>query len=412
MFSRALTIRGWSTLTLAVCLLGLSAPVQAKPEKAGRGRDDKFDRALRTRADRTSGTSRVIVVLKPGTDPGDGRRFGGRLRRRLESIDGAVVELPNALLRRLAESDEVESIHEDRLVSAHLNRTAVAVGARAVQNTMGFDGGGVGVAVIDSGITAWHDDLTYVTGGRAGRGREGQRVAAFVDFVNDRASAYDDYGHGTHVAGIIAGNGYDTGGARAGIAPAAHLVSLKVLDDEGQGTVSDVIAALQWAVANRSAYNIRVINLSVGAAVTESFLTDPLTLAAKRAVDAGIVVVSAAGNLGRNDAGETQYGGITAPGNAPWVLTVGASSTSGTASRTDDVIAPYSSRGPSAIDYQAKPDVVAPGTGIVSLSDPTSRFYATHAANLVDGTVPTSYKPYLTCRAPAWPRRSSAGRSP
>ena len=125
---------------------------------------------------------------------------------------------------------------------------------------------------------------------------------------------------------------------RAGIAPAAHLVSLKVLDEEGQGTVSDVIAALQWAVANRAAYNIRVINLSVGAAVTESFLTDPLTLAAKRAVDAGIVVVVGGRQLrAGTQAGETQYGGITAPGNAPWVLTVGASSTGGTVTRTDDV---------------------------------------------------------------------------
>ena len=127
-----------------------------------------------------------------------------------------------------------------------------------------------------------------------------------MDFVNGRHSAYDDYGHGTHVAGIIAGNGYDTGGLRAGIAPAAQVVSLKVLDDQGQGTVSGVIAALEWAVANRSAYNIRVINLSVGAAVTESFLTDPLTLAARHAVDAGIVVVSAAGNFGKAADGQPQ----------------------------------------------------------------------------------------------------------
>src|SRR6476620_3718118 len=117
------------------------------------------------------------------------------------------------------------------------------------------------------------------------------------------------------------------------MAPAAQVVSLTALDDQGQGTGSGVIAALEWAVANRSAYNIRVINLSVGAAVTESFLTDPLTLAAKHAVDAGIVVVSAAGNFGRNGSGETQYGGITAPGNAPWVLTVGATNTQGTVER-------------------------------------------------------------------------------
>ncbi len=228
----------------------------------------------------------------------------------------------------------------------------------------------------------------------------GQRVTAFVDFVNDRLQAYDDNGHGTHVAGIIAGNGYDSNGAQAGIAPAAHLVSLKVLDQHGGGVISDVIAAFEWAVRNRVTHNIRVINLSVGARVSESYETDPLTLAAKRAVDAGIVVVTAAGNLGQRTTPlgtkKTQYGSITAPGNAPWVLTVGAYSTEGTLSRWDDKIAPYSSRGPSAIDYVAKPDIVAPGTGIVSLSNPASEFYLTKAAYLLKGTQLSPARPYLS----------------
>ena len=188
------------------------------------------------------------------------------------------------------------------------------------------------MAVIDSGIANWHDDLSYHGTSTKVRVVGGQRVTAFVDFVNDRLQAYDDNGHGTHVAGIIAGNGYDSNGAHAGIAPAAHLVSLKVLDQHGGGVISDVIAAFEWAVANRVAHNIRVINISVGARVSESYETDPLTRAAKRAVDAGIVVVTAAGNLGQRTVGftkKTQYGSITAPGNAPWVLTVGAYSTRG-----------------------------------------------------------------------------------
>ena len=242
---------------------------------------------------------------------------------------------------------------------------------------LAIKGAGVGVAVIDSGITSWHDDLTYHGTSSAVRTKADQRVVAFADFVNGRTSPYDDNGHGTHVAGTIAGNGYDSSGARAGIAPEAHLVGLKVLDENGRGVISDVIAALEWAIANKNAYNIRVANLSVGAAVTESYWTDPLTLAAKRAVDAGIVVVAAAGNLGKNKLGQSQYGGITAPGNAPWVLTVGAYSHEGTLRRNDDVVAAYSSRGPSAIDFEAKPDVVAPGTGVVSLSDPASLFYST-----------------------------------
>jgi serine protease AprX len=175
-------------------------------------------------------------------------------------------------------------------------------------------------------------------------------------------------------------------------------VALKALDGEGRGRISQIIQALDWAVANRVAYNIRVINMSLGAGVFESYNTDPLTLAAKRAVDAGIVVVAAAGNLGKAANGQPQYGAITAPGNAPWVLTVGASSTNGTTDRRDDNIAGYSSRGPTMIDFAAKPDVVAPGSGTVSLSDPNSLFYATKAPYLVPGKswLNLDYMPYLT----------------
>jgi subtilisin family serine protease len=252
------------------------------------------------------------------------------------------------------------------------------------------------VAVIDSGITTWHDDLTYQGTSTGVRVKNGQRVAAFVDFVNGRTAAYDDNGHGTHVAGIIGGNGRDSSYVRAGIAPSAHLVGLKVLDERGRGVISDVIAALDWVVSNKLAHNIRVVNLSVGAAVTESYETDPLTLAAKRAVDAGIVVVTAAGNLGKNANGQLQYGGITAPGNAPWVLTVGAYSHEGTVQRTDDVMAGYSSRGPTAVDFEAKPDLVAPGTGIVSLADASSTLYYSKRQYLLNGSLFSSAKPYLS----------------
>jgi serine protease AprX len=371
----------------------MAAPAAAKP-----GDHRKLDRKLNDRADRGgSGTSRVIVTLKPGWDAsGDFRGVGGRLGRRLGLINGQVVELPNWLLRKLADSPAIERIVWDRPTHGDMKTAAVSVGARSVREDLGFDGAGVGVAIIDSGVTNWHDDLTYRGANSSVRVVNGQRVARFVDFVNGRTTAYDDYGHGTHVAGIIGGNGYDSSGARAGIAPGSHLVSLKVLDANGSGYISDVIAALDWAVQNKTAYNIRVINLSVGAPVTESYNTDPLTLAAKRAVEAGIVVVAAAGNMGQNSWGRTQYGAISAPGNAPWVLTVGAYSHQGTTTRIDDIMAPYSSHGPTAIDYNAKPDVVAPGTGIVSLATKPSTMYTTKAAYLLAGTVATAYKPYLS----------------
>jgi serine protease AprX len=343
------------------------------------------------------GMTRVIVILKPGWNAdGAAKKLGGKLGRSLDLINGKVVLLPNGQLQQLANYPGVERIVYDRPTAGELNRVAVTVGARAVQQTYGYRGAGVGVAVIDSGITSWHADLTYMGWSSLVKTKNGQRVAAFVDFVNGRTSPYDDNGHGTHVSGIIAGNGYDAFGTRAGIAPDAHLVSLKVLDEQGRGVISNVIAALGWVVQNRAAYNIRVVNLSIGAAVSESYNTDPLTLAAKRAVDAGVVVVTAAGNLGKNQLGQTQYGAIAAPGNAPWVLTVGASNHEGTVSRTDDDMAPFSSRGPSAVDFEAKPDIVAPGVGTVSLSDPLSLLYATKTSSLLSGSFWTDYQPYLS----------------
>jgi serine protease AprX len=250
------------------------------------------------------------------------------------------------------------------------------------------------VAIIDSGIATWHDDLTSHSSTLYPYGN--QRVSAFVDFVNGQVAPYDDQGHGTHVAGIISGNGYDSNGRQMGVAPAASLVSLKVLDANGQGTVGNIIAALDWVLANHAQYNIRVVNLSVGAIVTESYWTDPLTLAAKRVVDAGVVVVSAAGNRGRNAAGDAQYGAISAPGNAPWVISVGASSTNGNTQREDDSVASFSSRGPTYLDWSAKPDLVAPGHGTISLADPLGSFYTSKAQYLQDGSVATAYKPYLS----------------
>jgi serine protease AprX len=198
------------------------------------------------------------------------------------------------------------------------------------------------------------------------------------------------------VAGIIAGNGFDSSGARTGIAPGTQLVGLKVLDEEGYGYVSDVIAAIDYAISVKDVYNIRVMNVSVASGVFESYHTDPLAQAARRAVDAGIVVVAAAGNLGTDENGRSQFGGITCPGNAPWVLTVGAASHEGTPQRSDDKIASFSLLGPTRFDHAAKPDLVAYGVGIESLSDPHSTLYFTYSDYLLDGTTHTPYKPYLS----------------
>src|SRR5258705_2384418 len=276
-FSEDKSVTDWRKLTAgalagAICLFGLTANVAAKPRNDRPGDNPKLDRKLNDRANLGgSGNSRAIVVLKPGCDATlDYLKVGGKRGRRLGLINADVVELSNAQLRKLAGSACVESMHHDRSSGGEMNRAAIVEGARAVQAQYGYDGAGIGVAVIDTGVTSWHDDLTYLGSNSLVKVVNGQRVMNFVDFVNCHLLSYHDNGHRSHVAGIIAGNGLDTLGARAGMAPGANLVSLKVLDDHAAGYISNVIAALDWVVANRTTYNIRVVNLSVCAAVTQS----------------------------------------------------------------------------------------------------------------------------------------------
>ena len=381
--------KSFIALLLAV---GIFTPFETTHVAAFTDATSKLDTVLKKRLQYPSGRSRVIIQASEGLSTEAMAPLvldaGGALGRRLSGIRSHVAVLSNGALKRLAENPEVERISVDREIVGVTERTGTAVGATAARQEFGYDGTGVGIAIIDSGITPWHDDLS-----NAGTG---QRVANFVDFVSASELPRDDVGHGTHVAGIVAGNGFDSDGARTGLAPGAHIVALRVLDTNGRGYVSDVIAAIDYAIARRAAFNIRVINLSMAAGVYESYNADPLTLAARRAVDAGITVVAAAGNNGRTLDGRTQYGGITAPGNAPWVLTVGASSHMGTIARADDTIASFTSRGPTAVDHQSKPDLVAPGVGIESLSNPASALYESASGSLLPGTRPTAFLPYLS----------------
>jgi serine protease AprX len=355
-------------------------------------KDYRLDDELNRRAEHGSRTEmvRVIAELDPnGKLPKELAQYLAGVH--IDLLNGEVMIVPQNKLKELA--GKVRRLHFDRPAAMHNYRTSVTVGAKTVQDLLGYSGAGVGIAIIDSGISSWHDDLTNTTSKLFPYGN--QRVSKFVDFVNGRSQPYDDNGHGTHVAGIIGGNGYDSFGEKSGIAPKASLISLKVLDQNGKGTISNILSALSWVANNAATYNIRVVNMSVGAGVYESYWTDPLTLACKKLTDKGIVVVAAAGNLGKNDAGNLQWGGITAPGNAPWVLTVGASSTNGTLTRADDTMAAFSSSGPSYIDYESKPDLVAPGVGTVSLAAPGSTFYSSKAAYLLAGLRLTGSKPYL-----------------
>ena len=379
------SLRVLAVVVLSVVLGGTSVGVGAAP-----GQLAKLDPILQSRT-RQGGRSPIIVrAVDSGSLPAIQpllKALGGTAGRLLPAGASQAATVPNGALSALAGHPLVQRISLDRIVVGAMERTGATIGAAAIRQETGFDGSGVGVAVLDSG-SATHDDLLDASGGF--------RVHHFVDLINGAVQPYDDYGHGTHVAGIIAGNGFDSGGARTGIAPGAALIVLKVLDSAGRGRISDVIAAIDHVIAQRAALNIRVLNLSVATGVYESVADDPLALATERAVRAGIVVVAASGNNGVSPEGRTRYGGVAAPGNAPWVLTVGGFSHMGTNRRDDDQIAGFSSRGPSAIDHAAKPDLVAPAVGIESLAAPSSTLATTWSSYLLAGTVATPSLPYLS----------------
>jgi len=211
--------------------------------------------------------------------------------------------------------------------------------------------GTFGIAIIDSGIEPAIDF--------------GNRISAFYDFTGGhvrKAAPSDAYGHGTHVAGLIASR-------FVGVAPFVRLVGLRVLDGKGSGQTSDVVEAIEFATANKDILGIRAINLSLGHPIFEPAATDPLVQAVERAVRAGLVVITASGNFGVNPAtGLPGYAGVISPGNAPSSITVAALNTFETVSRADDRVAPYSSRGPSWYDAFAKPDVTAPGHNLLSIA--------------------------------------------
>ncbi len=318
---------------------------------------------------------------------------GGKLKTELGVVKSAVYSIPASSLKDLARNPEVAYISPDRSLKGMATATTSTVTLDYHTDTanapyawgLGLTGTGIGVAVIDSGILDMLD---------LRNASNKSRIVYNQNFINAYAWDYfDHFGHGTHVAGIVGGDGYRSTGTQdlytfKGVAPNVNLVNLRVLDQNGQGTDSGVISAIQAAILLQSTYNIRVINLSLGRPVFESYTLDPLCQAVEAAYRAGIVVVVAAGNDGRdNSAGTNGYGTIYAPGNDPYVITVGAMKTMGTPTRTDDLIATYSSKGPTAIDHIAKPDIVAPGNDVISLYFPLFTLAQQYPANEVPHSV-------------------------
>lgn len=308
---------------------------------------------------------------------------GGRLHAELHVIKAAAFTIPVSALPLLEADPEIVSVTIDHPLKGMDDYTDAAMNVSSAWSS-GYNGSGITVAVIDSGINDSHPDLK--NSGNNSRVLYHQDFTGTTTYINNK-QVWDLYGHGTHVAGIIAGNGTRSNGRYAGVAPQADLVDLRVLDANGSGSDSMLIAGLQQAIALKNTYNIRVINLSLGRGISTPYAQDPVDQAVELAWKSGIVVVAAAGNFGRISVdGSDGYGTVACPGNDPFVLTVGAMKSMGTYPRTDDLIASYSSKGPTTYDHVVKPDVVAPGNLVVSLDAPGSTLVTEYPANDVAGT--------------------------
>ena len=319
------------------------------------------------------GAVRVIVQQQTG---GAGERavarLGGRVTRALPVVDGFAATLPAGAVPELARTPGVRAVARDRRMHVQARLAAPppstprsvyprVVRADAVWRA-GVTGSGSTVAIVDTGVADvpdLHGRIVQVTDDLTGQ------VAACVN-LSGEASCADSYGHGTFIAGIIAGNGASSGGKWKGAAPGARVLSLKIAGRDGAADVSNVLAAIQWVVSFKDRYGIGVLNLSLGTDATQSYAVDPLNYAVERAWAAGIAVVVSASNLGPDP------GTISKPGDDPFVITVGAIDDNGTVSLGDDLLPAFSSRGPTAADGLAKPDVVAPGGHVISLRAPGS----------------------------------------
>ncbi|HXI03183.1 MAG TPA: S8 family serine peptidase [Candidatus Saccharimonadales bacterium] len=360
----------------------MAAPIVAAP----RSSDSKLAPELIARRS-TAGPldkARVIVLMDGGAVESGrdrARDLGGAPGRALGLVHGFVATLDQDSIETLAADPHVRRITPDRKVRPSMEFAGPAVGAPQLSRPEGLTGAGVTIAVIDSGIYP-HEDLPGLIG--------------YVDFLEPNAPfSRDRYGHGTHVAGIIAGQAHPDpsaeGLAFGGIAPGASLISLRVLDANGEGYVSDVISAVNWAVSNKDLYGIRILNLSLGHPVAEPASLDPLARACEEAWRDGLLVVASAGNLGVYGNGT-----ITSPANDPLLLAVGAADDMASADPSDDAIAPYSSRGPSLFDLYVKPDLVAPGHALVSLRSPHSSLDVQHPearVSLGDGSAHGANEP-------------------
>ena len=338
----------------------------------------KLSKDLLEQVHNPQGYERIRVIVQPSHRWAQAhdeaiQTQGGVVKKQFTNLEERVVELPAYAIESLAARDDVEYVSPDREIesSGHIHKTT---GAYALATTSGkgtLDGTGIGIAIFDSGVESTHISFNS---------NRQKHIVKSMDFTGQGITT-DPYGHGTHVASMAMGSGLSSTTPTSitdyqGMAFNSPTVSLRVLNSQGKGTLSGLLAAVDWVLANRTLYKIRVANMSLGMPAIDSYKNDPACKAVRRMVDAGIVVVVAAGNNGKDSSGRKLYGGIHSPGNEPSAITVGAMNTYGTDARSDDTVTTYSSRGPTRsystdllgrkhFDNLVKPDLVAPGNKIV-----------------------------------------------
>jgi serine protease AprX len=328
-------------------------------------------RLSRKAAEGTDELVDVIVTLRaPAAASLGAKRLGGRLgaveRRRFAGLPMRALQVPARALTSLAGDPAVGFVAADTYVYAQslpARQTAHVPGSTSALNTpnVNYRGAGVTTAVLDTGVYP-HDDFYRTLMGQ-------------LDFVNGAhgvvTSLSDPYGHGTHVAGMLGADGYNSTGAKyQGVATRANVISLRVLDSYGRGKLSDVLDGLDWVLSTgRQQYNVRLVNLSFGKGVDEAQALDPLVQAVEALWDAGVVVIVSAGNFGQSG-----HYTISSPGNSRKVITVGSLTDNGTGTTAgDDYVSTYSSRGPTLYDHVLKPDLVAPGNKVIAPYASSSR---------------------------------------
>lgn len=379
--------RSWQRCLVMLLIITLLVPAIAMTPSSGGSIARVQPYLLALAAERPNETVNVIVqkLAHDASLESQVVALGGRITNDLSIINAFAAQVPANAMPVLAQLSSVRWISYDSpaikqgtietstLKSAYTQ----AIGATQLWNSAAnLQGQGVTVAVVDSGVALSSSDLN-------------SRVVAQVQLNSNTTNMSDKYGHGTHIGGIIAGNGSASGGSYIGVAPQANLVNVKVSDDSGLASTSDIVKGLQWVYNNKAKYNIRVVNISLNSSVPQSYNVDPLDAAVEILWFNGIVVVVSAGNNGMLSPGL-----ITAPANDPFVITVGAMDDKGTPPTTDDTVASYSASG-ITLDGFTKPDILAPGSNIVSdLASNACLLAQQHPDHIVSGQ--NSYNNYFS----------------